>query len=499
MDASMRKLMLTATAMAAISNAAHGQTAPESAIKSFLDGEPGSITAAAITVYGVIDANVVYQTHGTPLGKYITTAVEYPISKSSNRSQFTYAANGLSQSTIGIKGKQALADLTGQPGLSGWTVSFDLQMGFDPVTGTIADGVRSLTQQNGVDQRVQTSGSDSSRAGQVFNGEAWAGLKHDVLGELRFGRNNSLPMDAFGQYDPQKLSNAFSLFGYSGTLGGGLGATEDSRWNNSLKYRNTFGPVRVAAQYRFAGAGQGGEDYVFGLGLDLPGGLKGLSIDGIWGQTKGANVSNALSASQCGALGLSLAVCQSSIYVNGQISNNEVFALMAKYEASPALTVFGGWEEITNSNGAAVPRDTSIAGGYVLNPLTINVFNFKTDRVTDITWAGARYSFTPKLSGALAWYHIEQNAFLTGGAGTSCAAGTAANAINKTKGTFLGTATASNCAGSENLVSISLDYQATKRLDLYAGIEWSEVKGGLASGFLYKSTIDPTIGARLRF
>lgn len=57
----------------------------------------------------------------------------------------------------------------------------------------------------------------------------------------------------------------------------------------------------------------------------------------------------------------------------------------------------------------------------------------------------------------------------------------------------------SNCAGSLDWISALIDYQWTKRLDLYAGISFTEVHDGLSSGFTYTSTINPTLGSRFRF
>jgi hypothetical protein len=38
-----------------------------------------------------------------------------------------------------------------------------------------------------------------------------------------------------------------------------------------------------------------------------------------------------------------------------------------------------------------------------------------------------------------------------------------------------------------------------KRLDVYGGVMYSQVNGGLASGYLHANNIAPTIGLRLQF
>jgi predicted porin len=52
-------------------------------------------------------------------------------------------------------------------------------------------------------------------------------------------------------YDPAGGAYAFSYIGYNGTMAGG-GDTEDTRWDDALKYRLTYGPVHFGAMYKFA-------------------------------------------------------------------------------------------------------------------------------------------------------------------------------------------------------------------------------------------------------
>ena len=58
---------------------------------------------------------------------------------------------------------------------------------------------------------------------------------------------------------------------------------------------------------------------------------------------------------------------------------------------------------------------------------------------------------------------------------------------------------ASSCAGTLNALSAMIDCRPAKRLDLYAGVLWSQVTGGLASGYLYHQNFGPTAGLRFEF
>ena len=57
-------------------------------------------------------------------------------------------------------------------------------------------------------------------------------------------------------YDPAGGAYAFSYIGYNGTMAGG-GDTEDSRWDDAVKYRLTYGPVHFGAMYKFADGSAG--------------------------------------------------------------------------------------------------------------------------------------------------------------------------------------------------------------------------------------------------
>jgi hypothetical protein len=56
-----------------------------------------------------------------------------------------------------------------------------------------------------------------------------------------------------------------------------------------------------------------------------------------------------------------------------------------------------------------------------------------------------------------------------------------------------------NCSGEETTGSVDAVYHYTKRFDGYIGAMYSSVANGLASGFLNKSTINPTVGVRFKF
>ncbi|HTA65954.1 MAG TPA: porin, partial [Xanthomonadaceae bacterium] len=191
--------VVTALAAGAFANIAHA-------------ADDGSLTWNGITLYGTVDIGVAYQTHGAPLSQYWGQGLEYLIAKNSAGSRTTFAPNGLSQTKIGLKGTEEIGD--------GFSGVFNAEVGFQPNSFQLSDGPRSLIKNNGVPQANQTSASDSSRAGQFFNGPAYLGLDSKQFGTLTFGRHNNLMLDNFNVYDPMGSSYAFSLIGFSSSFCG---------------------------------------------------------------------------------------------------------------------------------------------------------------------------------------------------------------------------------------------------------------------------------------
>ena len=143
--------------------------------------------------------------HGAPFNGNYPNGVNTLIKKNGDQSHMTIAPNGLGQSYIGVKGKEPIA--------SDWSLVFNLQNGFDPYTLQRANGPKSLVQNNTTPLDQQTANGNSSRAGQLFNTQAYAGLSHPTYGQLTAGRQNSLILDGLGDYDAMGSAPAFSVIG----------------------------------------------------------------------------------------------------------------------------------------------------------------------------------------------------------------------------------------------------------------------------------------------
>jgi predicted porin len=422
------------------------------------------LTWYGITVYGTVDMGVGWEQHGTPFNPSIITGVEELVQKNSNRSLWLATPNGLSQSNIGIKGKEEFAP--------GWSFIFDLNMGFDPYSLRLADGPRSLVENDGIPLNNQTSNADSSRAGQFYNGAGYAGISTTNFGTLTFGRQNSLTLDGVNAYDPMGGSYAFSVVGWSGAMVG-VGDTEDARYTTALKYRITEGMFRAAALYQFGGydLNNGSKNsYQFEAGADVPVVYGTLSLDAIYTKDTDAVSSSALSAAQNKLYPGTLAAT---------ISDQTGVTLLAKYTFNQ-FKISGGYEHILFQNPSN-PQLTSFTdiGGYtvVAADITNTTYNLK-DKILQIMFIGGRYAFTDSIDAGVAYYHYIQNSYYK----TYC--------DNESQG---------SCAGTLDAVSFDADWKFAAKFDVYAGIMFSQVHNGLANGYIHSANVAPSAGLRFRF
>ena len=76
------------------------------------------------------------------------------------------------------------------------------------------------------------------------------------------------------------LAPFFSAMGYSGTVGGGVGSTETARWDNSVKYIVTYGPVHAAGMYTNGGYDTPILEDAYGANAGIT--YMGFSVDGFY-------------------------------------------------------------------------------------------------------------------------------------------------------------------------------------------------------------------------
>jgi predicted porin len=445
------------------------------------------ICVKGICVYGNFDMGLSYAQHSAPLNALAASPLGTIISKNASGAYFGVGPNQMSNSFIGLRGKQEIAD--------NLYAVFNLQTLFNTFSGMNANGIGSVAQNNGLTTNVlaQNSLADSSKGGQMFNGAAYFGISSPNYGTFTMGRQSALSSDLLANYDPLAGSSSWSLLAFQGANGGG-GDTEDRIYDNSYEYRVNVGPVRLAveAQLRNGGNSSTGNAFQGSIGFDY----LGFSLDFLGGKIYDAVSAAPLSPAQLAAS--IVTVANGNGILAGTVSDNTVFQIGAKYVVGP-WKFYGGYENIhyANPDNPLAPG-AFVTGGYILGAGgAINNTNFTNERVLQTGWVGVKYAITPALDVAGAYYHEWQNSFATG-ANTGCT-----------------DARASQCSGSLDIVSLVVDWRFARHVDMYAGVAWSQAQNGLASGFLQAngtnagttivggpskaSSFDPGIGLRYQF
>ena len=468
---SIRACLLTASL--AVAGVAQAQNAAPTT-----KADDSSLTWKGITLYGIVDIGLQYDTHSAPFSDYFPAVSGSLVQKNDYDSPTGIAGNNLSQSRIGIAANEPIG--------GDWAAVLRFETFFNPWSGDISDACKSVALNNGKALDVQTTGVDSSICGQLFSGVAIAGFASPTYGSFTFGRNLTLLADGISKYDPMGAAQAFSLIGYSGTTAGG-GDTEDRRLDQSIKYYAKYDWLHIGALYQFGSqSGATNTGYQFQIGGDYA----GFSLDGYYFKKYDAISVSALSAAQVTTL--QTGTCTAAAPATPQcwpignslastISDNQTWAVMASYAIPGApVKLSAGYERITFNNPTnTLPAGSLTIGGYIL--AFTNNAAYDNQKVLQVYWAGLKFGITPDLDVIGAWYGYKQNSFATG-ANAGC-----------------GTTASSGCSGTENDVSLLFDYRLTKRFDVYAGTMWSGVTDGLANGYLNKDNLATTAGVRFKF
>ncbi|MGA9352719.1 MAG: carboxypeptidase regulatory-like domain-containing protein, partial [Terriglobales bacterium] len=352
-----------------------------------------TLTWHGVTVYGAYDVGVGWVSHGLPENGYNYEG-EALVNRNGYEHRFVVAPNNLQQTGLGIRGKEEFAP--------GWSVVFNASTGINPQSGLLANASKTDIINNGLPRASYSIAIDGARAGQPFNDEYYGGVSSTIFGTLTFGRQRSLGTDAMLQYDPANGSYAFSYIGYNGTMAGG-GDTENSRWDDAVKYRVTVGPVHFGAMYKFADGSAGcyspsagwtattctpEEAHNNAYGFDLGGTAGKFSADAVFQHYNQAiSVLNPLlgpqSLSPAGqyqstadsintnpinggpSLGPNLVDPNDTVY--GIVTDNNAIMVAAKY-AWHSVKFFAGYEYIWQNNPAnPLGVGASDQGGYYMS------------------------------------------------------------------------------------------------------------------------------------
>ncbi len=503
---------LNMAGVAGFNQAQAGEPAPAAAPAA---NSPGSdaLTWHGITLYGAYDVGFGWVRHGLPQSPYNYEGSSL-VNRNAAGSRFIIEPNNLSQTSLGVRGNVRFAP--------GWFAVFNASTGINPQSGQLANASLTDIKDNGLPRAAYSEAIDGARAGQPFNDEFYGGVSSPAFGVLTFGRQRALGTDTMLLYDPVAGGYAFSYIGYNGTMAAG-GDTEDTRWDDAVKYRLTHGPVHFGAMYKLVD-GSGGcysasatwndvnctpeQPHNNAWGFNLGGTMQKLSgdlvyqhynqaisvVDPLLGPTSPTEPfesttdsinMNPITADPTTGLVTNLISTDSTVY--GIVTDNNAIMAAAKYTGDP-FKIYAGYEYIWQNN----PKNplgvgATDQGGYLMSGVEDN--NLDAQKQVQIWWTGVKYTYRTKTDFTFAWYGQVQNDFRRNP--STCVAGNMR----------------SSCAGTLDEGSLYADHRFTRRFDGFAGVAYSFVTGGLSIAiphgpgvpYLHNSNWAPTLGGRFVF
>ncbi|MCK1268921.1 porin [Bradyrhizobium sp. 49] len=432
---------------------------------------PDALTWKGITLFGQIDIGYGYNSQGTPLGGY-------PFGLNSNVLASPAGTRPISSLNIGGLGFNFIGLKLEEPIVADWKVIGQLDTGFNPLTGRLDDACATIIQNNGKPGTQQGIFANSARCGQAFNGQVFAGVRNPTYGTLTIGRQSPLGMTIMPGYDPTATS-AFSQIGWASGWGGAAGVADANKWNSSVKYANGYGPIHGAVMYAQGGQDGGlhGNSYAGNIGATW----NGFYVDAVYAVLRDAVSTFGYGVGGCGVTGT-----PSCNTLGGTAQNTEAWSLMGRYTfdvpgafkgAVPGgkLTFYTGYQHEDFSNPSnPVSVGATVNGGYVIGLISNTSYTYG-DKIRNIGWIGAKYETGPWTMTA-AWYYGQQD-FYKGSSPTLMPCSDTSS---------------SRCAGHWQTASTTVDYAFNKYFDVYAGVMWSELRGGLAVGFTTATAGYPT-------
>ena len=389
-----------------------------------------------VSVYGTLDSAIANIQHALNFDPY------HPVSNNPTVTQGTQSATGilnggLSATKWGVRGDE---DMGG-----GLRAFFLLEQGFSLGSGNINNAAEGLANNTATGPNMS---ADSAISGQFFNRGAYVGISSSTWGSLSLGRQQSFFLDNIVIFDPLLGSQAFSPLGFSGSYGGG-GFTDDSRVDNSLKYKLNVGDFYLGALYKFGGvAGSSNAQSAYELNAVYASGPLAVQV----GWEKFDDSFSLSNATGTGTL-------------KATAANTNSYMAAVKYTLA-TTTLRAGFEreDFNNpSNPTADQAVTSIFGYALSAPASVTSYN--NEKTLNVFWLGAAQDFTPAVTALLGLYHVAQNDY-------ACTS-----------------STAKGCSGALNYYSLVGDYHFSKRTDTYFGLMLSNVSGGPANAVLNKAPL----------
>jgi predicted porin len=304
---------------------------------------------SSVQLYGTVDGGVRYQTNAAKGGGTVVTM----------NSNGYYSSNKL-----GFLGKEDLGD--------GWNAHFQLENGFNLGNG----------------QFDNTTGIE-------FNRQAFVGIGNSKYGSIDLGRQYTISHDIISIYDP---------FGFHFTPILPLTTASDgTRNNNAVKYKNVFGPLLFEVDNSFGGVpGNFSSGATRSVGMSYSAGP--ASLGGVYGHRNiltgttyiGDSYYMAGAAYRIGPVRVSGGFMSEDLQnpaAPHQVTNNAFGGI--SWTIRPDMIFDGGYYQTTVSNDKASRRGLSIVSlAYLLSKRTtlygeVDYTSYKHAVVSTLNPAGA--------------------------------------------------------------------------------------------------------------
>jgi predicted porin len=400
-----------------------------SAIASVAGAAEGSIE-----IYTILDDSVAHIEHSLPTSDVHTFGFNsYNVPAQDQGTRWAVVSGAEQMSRYGVQGNETFSN-----GMSGF---FKLEGAMNTASGQIANNGRSVLN-NAND--LSTISSASSINGQAFSRAQYVGISYPLFGSIQVGRTVAFSTEQISEFDPLHASGLYSPIGYSGTIGGGLGITENGRFDNSIRYDNKIGDVSFGLQYKI---GQTDSSEAADLGTALEGMVA----------YRGGPLSVELAASETkNTPSLSYKLFTNDVGL--RVSNSFGFMLGGKYDLTPKAAIFAGVEHtdqtIPSGSNNWSAQITSYYDMPIAGLVTAKAFNSAWgDAPIRVLWVGADYRFTDAFSLSVGYYNVNNEA------------------------------NSHNDQYTNQQFAIMPDYKLNERFDVYAGLMIAHYSGAYLTQF----------------
>jgi predicted porin len=347
----------------------------------------GLLDSLSVEIYALVDDSLAHIDHSLPTSDvhlFGFNSFNIPAQDQPGRTAVVSGAESMSR--YGIQGSETFDN--------GMRMFVRLEGAFNAASGQIANNGRSVLDNA---TRLSTISSASAINGQAFSRAEYVGLADPHFGSLQFGRTVAFSLEQVSEYDPLHASGLYSPLGYSGAIGGGLGITENTRLDNSVRYDYTLGGFSAGVQYKF---GQSDSSEAADVGTVIEGLLSygagpfSVALTGSKARNTPA-LSSKLFASDVGL----------------RVSDSTGFMLAGKYAPTARSTVYAGFEHSDQSTPSSSRNWSTQISTYYDMPIaglvTAKAYaaSWGAAPIRSI-WVGGGYDVTEKLIVQAAAYNI---------------------------------------------------------------------------------------------